>query len=376
MARSIVAASAAHPGLTRVLEFGEVDRGRLFAVMERVEGRRLSEIRAKGRPLDVAAAMPIALDLGGAVETLHNMGFVHGALRPHNILVLEDGRIKLLDLELAGLRDAQEVQSLIAAAPSAEYLAPEQIMKAPVSEKADVYAFGAILHELLCGAPPFQAATREAVLAKHLKETPVPIHRRRPDVPSSAERAVTLALHKQPDSRPLMSDVLNLLWTGAHSPAPRRTRAVMIAGGVALAALAVGAVAWGVVALRPASFTPTAQPAPEPASPVSAPPTSTAPVSQTRPAPAVTPAPPARLPTSVERAPVAAPPRSAAPPAAAPSTPPPTAPTSVSPRVERREPPRTSLAPAVAAPERPAPSRDPDDPGAVIDWLLNSPSRP
>jgi eukaryotic-like serine/threonine-protein kinase len=393
MARSIVAASSAHPGLTRVLEFGEVDNGRPFAIMELVEGRRLSEIMSTGKPLDVAAAMRVALDLGGAVETLHNLGFIHGALGPHNIMVLEDGRIKLLDLELVGLRDAREIQGVIATEPQAEYLSPEQILKAPVTEKADIYAFGAILYELLCGAPPFEAATREAVLDKQLKETPVPIHRRRNDVPGSVERAVMLALQKQPDSRPLMGDVLNLLWTGAHSPAPRRRRAALIVGGVALAAVAAGAVTWGVLALRPwapaALVPPTAAPG---QAPVSARPPSPAPVTGPRRAPTVAPASPARPPTAVERAPVAAPPRSpaavtetrpaptvapapppVAPPAAARATPPPTL---APPRAERREPPRPPRGPAGAAPERPAPAPAADDPGAVIDWLINSSSRP
>ena len=350
MARSIVAASSAHPGLTRVLEFGEVDNGRPFAVMELAEGRRLSEM-----PLDVAAGMRAALDLGGAVETLHNMGFIHSALCPHNIVVLEDGRIKLLDLELVGLRDAREIRGVIAAERPAEYLSPEQISKAPVSEKADIYAFGAILYELLCGVPPFEAATREAVLAKQLKEAPVPIHRRQNDVPGSVERAVTLALHKQPESRPLMGDMLNLLWTGAHSPAPRRRRTAVIVAGVALAAITAGAVTWGVLTLRPwapAALVPTAVPG---KAPVSARQPSPSPVTETRPAPTVAPA----------RPPVARP-------AAAPAPPP--APTLAPPRVERREPPRP--APAVAAPERPAPAPAADDPGAVIDWLLNSSSRP
>ena len=310
MARSIVAASSAHPGLTRVLEFGEVDNGRPFAVMELAEGRRLSEM-----PLDVAAGMRAALDLGGAVETLHNMGFIHSAICPHNIMVLEDGRIKLLDLELVGLRDARVIRGVIAAEPPAEYLSPEQISKAPVTEKADVYAFGAILYELLCGVPPFQAATREAVLAKQLKEAPVPIHRRQNDVPGSVERAVTLALHKQPESRPLMGDMLNLLWTGAHSPAPRRRRAAVIVGGVALAAVTAGAVTWGVLALRPwapAALVPTAVPG---KAPVSARPPSPAPVTETRPAPTVAPV---------------------RPPMARPAPAPPPAPTLAPPRVESR----------------------------------------
>src|SRR5207249_957939 len=113
--RSIIAASAAHPGLVRVHEFGELETGGIFAAMEFVEGRRLSEILSGGEPLDISAAIRLALDLGGSVETLHNMGLVHGALRPCNVLVLEDGRVKLMDLELAGLRDARPTGAALAA---------------------------------------------------------------------------------------------------------------------------------------------------------------------------------------------------------------------------------------------------------------------
>src|SRR4029450_8485767 len=85
--------------------------------------------------LDVHTALRLALELGSAVETLHNMGFIHGALCPRNVMVLEDGHVKLLDIELAGLRDQREVQSLVNAEPRAEYLSPEQIQKAPIKRK-------------------------------------------------------------------------------------------------------------------------------------------------------------------------------------------------------------------------------------------------
>ena len=175
MGRSIVAASSSHPAMARVLEFGELDAGRPFTVTEFVEGRRLSEMMSGRAPLGIHAALRIALELGGAVETLHNMGFIHGAISPRNVVVLEDGRVKLLDVELAGLRDAREIQGLVSGDPRAEYLSPEQIQKAPITEKTDIYAFGVILHELLVGAPPFQGSTRDAILTKHLKDAPVPI---------------------------------------------------------------------------------------------------------------------------------------------------------------------------------------------------------
>jgi serine/threonine-protein kinase len=428
MGRSIMAASASHPAMARVLEFGELDAGRPFTVTEFVEGRRLSEMLAGHTALEVHAALRLALELGGAVETLHNMGFVHGAISPRNVMVLEDGRVKLLDVELSGLRDAREVQGLVNVDSPAEYLAPEQIQKAPITEKTDIYAYGVILHELLSGAPPFQGSTREAVFTKHLKEAPVPIHRERDGVPASVSRAVTLALYKQPEARPLMGDMLNLLWTGAHGPAPRRTRAALIAGGAALAVLAIGAVVWGALSLRtptglapsqstarpaiespvptpPATETrkPTATPAaaphqtgrtpvaetplptvraPESTAPtarpgapaVSAPPVERAPAAPRPPAaatPDVRPAPAVRAttPPAPNVAPPAAPAAAPAPavtPPARPSAPPSQATAPVTPRAERREQPQTP-----SAPPQPTPSTETDDSRAVIDWLLN-----
>jgi eukaryotic-like serine/threonine-protein kinase len=370
MGRSIIAASTSHPAMARVLEFGELDAGRPFTVTEFVEGRRLSEMISGRAPIDIAAALRIMLELGGAVETLHNMGFIHGAVSPRNVVVLEDGRVKLLDIELSGLRDAREVQGLLNIDPPAEYLSPEQIQKAPITEKTDVYAFGVILHEVLSGAPPFQGATREAIYAKHLKEAPVPIHRRRDGVSASVGRAVSLTLYKQPEARPLMGDVLNLLWTGAHGPAPRSKRAAMIAGGAALAALAVVAVVWGVLALRPPAGSSPVQPTARP--PIETlPPTPAPPAVETRksPAPAVvTPhegrAPLTNPPPSNDRAPepavapqprpsppaVSAPPvEGAAPAARMPSA---TAPTESrpAPAVRSTTPPVATPAPTVAPP--------------------------
>src|SRR2546427_12974054 len=117
LGQSIVEASTSHPGLVRVLAFGQTEHGRPFVAMERVKGRRLSEILSEGKPLAVGAVLRLALDLGGSVETLHSMGLVHGALRPCNVMVLEDGRVKLMDVELACLRDSESMKAVVAAEP-------------------------------------------------------------------------------------------------------------------------------------------------------------------------------------------------------------------------------------------------------------------
>src|SRR5262249_18092568 len=227
--------------------------------------RRLSELMSGRAPLESHAALRIALELGGALENPHHMGVVHSALHPRNLVVVEDGRVKLLDVALPGPRAARPGQGTT---PPAQYLAPEQIQKAQITEKTDIYAFGVVLYELLSGAPPFEAATRDAVCAKHLKDAPVPIHRRHDGIPAAGSRAGTLALYKQPEARP---------WRGGQGPAPQRKRAAVTVGGAALAALAVGAVVWGALALRPSigssPVQPAARPALEPAPAALAPPT-------------------------------------------------------------------------------------------------------
>jgi eukaryotic-like serine/threonine-protein kinase len=330
--RSIVAASTAHPGLAHVLEFGEVEDGRPFVAMELVEGRRLSDILSEGKPLDVGAALRVALELGEAVETLHDLGLVHGALRPRNVMVLADGRVKLMDVELIGLRDASATKIVLAAEPPAEYLSPEQVRRAPLTEGTDIYAFAVILYEMLCGAPPLQAVTREAVLAMHLTETPALVSRRRHAVPVRVESVVALALSKEPERRPPMQTILDLLWAEANSPPTRWKRTAAIMGGAALAASIAVLGAWSLFAPHPSSPPPLARPVPQP---------------------------------TVTRAPVSAPRTSRAPAIATPPAPPP--------KTERRERLRPPQAPASAAREQPASSNDAegDDPGAVIDWLRN-----
>ena len=278
MGGSIVETSAAHPALVRVLELGDAENGHAFVAMELAQGRRLTEILSEG-PLEVDAVLRMAIDLGGAVETLHNMGLVHGALRPHNVMVRADSSVKLMDVELAGLRDAWAMRGISADESPSEYLAPEQIHGHPATETTDVYAFAVILYEMLCGVPPFQAETRGAVLEKHVTETPGPMRRRRRTVPGSLESVVALALSKQPALRPPMQNMLNCLWEEANGPTTRWRRKAVIAAGATLAASIAVVVGWGLFAPAPSAPPPLSQPTPPAAAaqmPAPAPPSSNA----------------------------------------------------------------------------------------------------
>ena len=248
--RSIMAAPTSHPSLVGVLEVGEVEPGRIFIVTELVEGRRLSEILASDTRLDFDSARQWVLDLGSAIEVLHNLGLLHGAIRPRNVMLLADGRVKLMDIELAGLRNTPGLRGDKTAA---DYLAPEQINKALWTEKTDTYAFGVLVYDVFCGGPPCQASTREAVLARQPNGTPVPMRRRRA-LPASMESIVTQALEKDPQLRPWMHEVLNGLWGETSVPAPSNgapsgsigwKRAATFVSSAVAAAAAIVLMIWG-----------------------------------------------------------------------------------------------------------------------------------
>ncbi len=352
---AIVETSAAHAALVRVLELGDAENSHAFVVMELVQGRRLTEMLSAG-PLEVDTVLRWAIELGGALETLHNLGLVHGALRPHNVTIRADGCVKLMDVELAGLRDAWAMRGINADEAPAEYLSPEQIRGLPATEESDVYAFAAILYEMLCGVPPFQAETRGAVLEKHVTETPGPMRRRRRTVPGSLESVVALALSKQPALRPPMQNMLNCLWEEANGPTTRWRRKTVIAAGATLAASIAVVVGWGLFAPAPSAPPPLSHSMPPAAAaqvPAPAPPSSNAFTTE------------ARTASPLEVAtPVVAPPMVARP--APPSPLPPPIPAR---KAERREQPQILQAPA-NRPREEASNREASEFDAAIDWLL------
>ena len=416
--RTVIEASQAHPSLTGVLEYGSTEDGHVFAVMERVEGRRLSDVLAEPHRIEVAAAVQRAIEFGGPIETLHNLGLVHAGVRPSNFVLAPDDSVKLLDVELAALRDVPALQHLIAERSPAAYLAPEQIAGQVVSEKTDVYAFGVLLYEMLSGAPPFEAESREEAFAKHSQGTPPLLRDRRRGIPIAVEATLAEVLDKIPERRPFMQEVLNQIATdGSAGPRPWKRLAAPAAGLVA--AVSIGLlVAWSLLTPRlsaqvegppPAAVNPppaapsaqieTSRPAPAPAlelPPPAAPVRAAEPATDVqRPPLAVAPTPPPPAPALTPARPTAEP--STPPPAAArvtpfrpvtPSAPPPatvapTAPprpaaaspaasegTAVRRQIELSELPPASVSAPPASAVR---ARDSEevDPRALIDWLLN-----
>src|SRR5262249_32949315 len=135
-----------------------------------------------------------------ALKTAHRRGLVHRDIKPHNILVDAEGRLKVTDFGIArsGPSQMTEAGSIIG---TAQYLSPEQARGAPVDQRSDLYSVGIVLYELLTGAVPFTGTTPLEIAMKHLSEIPRPPSRLRPEIPPDLDRVVVRALAKNPDER-------------------------------------------------------------------------------------------------------------------------------------------------------------------------------
>jgi serine/threonine-protein kinase len=194
------AANLDHPNIVTVYDVGQ-DGERHYMVMEYVAGQDLKTlIRQKGH-LAVDEAVDIAVQICEGVGHAHQAGLVHCDIKPHNVLLTEDGRAKVVDFGIAralsesGLTESETVWG------SPLYFSPEQASGDPPSPASDVYSIGVIMYEMLTGAPPFQAENATALAMLHLQEEPAPLAARNPQVPSQLEEIVHTVLSKEPSAR-------------------------------------------------------------------------------------------------------------------------------------------------------------------------------
>jgi serine/threonine protein kinase len=230
------AASLAHPNVVAVHDV-VLESGTPYIVMELIHGRPLSErlAGANGVPLD--RALVIAIAIADALEYAHAMGVVHRDVKPANVMVTATGGVKVLDFGIA--RSLSSVTPTDARVPfgTPEYLSPEQIRGQPVDGRADVYALGCVLYEMLTGRPPF-AGDPIAVAYRHLEERPVPPSIMRPAIPESIDAIVLRCLQKEPNDRfqraGEVASELRRLRRAATGPLPASvvsTAPTMLAGG-------------------------------------------------------------------------------------------------------------------------------------------------
>lgn len=203
------AASVNHPNICQIYEIGE-DRGELFIAMELLEGEVLAD-RLRGGPLSAAEAVPIGLGILAALSALHARGIVHRDLKPSNVFLTPHG-VKLLDFGLArpGMEESFHTMTEVTRAGmvvgTPRYMAPEQVLGAPVDARTDLFAFGAILFEMLAGRPAFGGRSVVDVLHATRYEHP-PALTGSPAV-TAIDRLVRRALAKRADERPPSADAM------------------------------------------------------------------------------------------------------------------------------------------------------------------------
>ena len=205
--REARAASALnHPNICTIYDIGESD-GRHFIAMELVEGQTLAA-RIAGRPLPLAEALPIAVQLADALDSAHARGIVHRDLKPANILVTLAGHAKILDFGLAkqcGLADATIAESLTSAGTALgtiAYMSPEQARGLHVDARSDIFSFGLTLYEMLTGEPAFSGTTSAVIFDGILNREITPARMRTPSVPPALDRLIAATVAKDSAARP------------------------------------------------------------------------------------------------------------------------------------------------------------------------------
>src|SRR5437763_6874554 len=193
------AASLSHPNIVSIYDRGEAE-GTYYIAMEYLDGRSLKELIVARGPAPVNVAIDYARQILAAIRFAHRHGIVHRDIKPHNVLVGAEGRLKVTDFGIArsGASQMTEVGSIIG---TAQYLSPEQARGAPVDQTSDLYSVGVVLYELLTGQVPFTGETPLEIAMKHLSEVPKPPSELRPEVPHDLDLVVLRALAKDPADR-------------------------------------------------------------------------------------------------------------------------------------------------------------------------------
>ncbi len=217
------AANLSHPNIVTVHDFG-YDFGQLFIVMEYLPGKDLKTIlRQRGR-YSVEEAIPLIVQACAGIGYAHRAGLVHCDVKPHNMIVTPDSRLKVTDFGIArALSTIQPDERADVVWGSPQYFSPEQAVGEAPSPSSDVYSLGIVLYEVLAGALPFNAPTSEELARMHLEDQPIPISEYIPDVPPALEQIVSKVLSKEPSARYRTADQLGrvLLKFGIQrEPAP------------------------------------------------------------------------------------------------------------------------------------------------------------
>ena len=288
-----LAAKFSHPNVVQVYDADEDERGP-FIVMEYVEGETLADVLHRRDRLPAAEAVGIGVQVCSALEAAHAAGLVHRDIKPQNILIRPDGRVKIADFGIARSLTATRHTEIGTVLGTAAYLAPEQARGEEVTPAADIYSLGVVLYEMVTGRTPFEAETLPELVLKREQGELAPPRDVAPEVPLALERVIMRCLALRPEHRPASAAALARELEGGSDEPPTvpltavttvarpRKRGLLIAlAAVILLAGIVLALALGSGGSTPKSSPPPATRPATTTAPTTTPPTTTAPAAPT-----------------------------------------------------------------------------------------------
>jgi len=194
------AANLNHPNIVQIFDWGIGDEP--FFVMEYIEGNTLTSIIAKRRTISLNDVLFIGAQVSSGLQAAHSKGLVHRDIKPGNIMITPEGKVKVTDFGIVSLQNEEsDITKTGSILGTASYISPEQAQGKPVSKESDLYSLGTVLYELITGRPPFEGDTPIATATKHITDKPEKLSVFRPDIPKGIENAVLKLLHKYPKDR-------------------------------------------------------------------------------------------------------------------------------------------------------------------------------
>ena len=189
-----------HPNIVEMYDVGE-DNGNFYIVMEYIDGQTLKQLIKKRGHLTVPEAIDIMLQLTDGLAHAHDSYIIHRDIKPQNIMILEDGMVKITDFGIAMAINASDLTQTNSVMGSVHYLPPEQAAGKGSTIKSDIYSLGILFYEMLAGTMPFRGETAVEIALKHIKDPMPSIRKINPKVPQSVENIIFKATAKNPKNR-------------------------------------------------------------------------------------------------------------------------------------------------------------------------------
>ena len=194
------AANLNHPNIVQIFDWGIGDEP--FFVMEYIEGSTLTSIISKKRTLSISDILFIGAQVSSGLQAAHSQGLVHRDIKPGNIMITPEGKVKVTDFGIVSLQNEEsDITKTGSILGTASYISPEQAQGKPVSKESDLYSLGTVLYELITGRPPFEGETPIATATKHITDNPEKLSVYRQNIPKGVENAILKLLHKYPKDR-------------------------------------------------------------------------------------------------------------------------------------------------------------------------------